>query len=95
MTNDQIPLHDPRRTGCFLELEDHLISTANLTRSIWLILQISEFDMNDSRNLDAISELANMAADHATAARFCYLNQKNIEDLDKIATQEIDQSQTI
>lgn len=77
MTRQHTFLHNPSRSECFLSLEDHIISAANLTRSIWLIFQIDELDLNDSRNLEALSELANVAADHATAARHCYLNHKN------------------
>ena len=63
-------LHNPARENYLLSLEEHIDCCAKVARSIWLILKHCDLDLSDNRNMDALSELANITADHASAAQF-------------------------
>jgi hypothetical protein len=62
-------LHNPARENYLLSLEEHIDCCARVARSIWLILKHCDLDLSDDRNMDALSELANITADHASAAQ--------------------------
>ena len=66
----QIPLHNPRREHQLLDIEEHIECCANVSRAAWLLLTLSEGDMCDRRNLQAIRQLVDITADHASAARY-------------------------
>jgi|APCry1669191812_1035378.scaffolds.fasta_scaffold112976_2 hypothetical protein len=70
----EIILHNPERESHMLSVEEHIECCANIARSLWLLLTYCELDLSDSRNIGALSELANMTADHASAAR-CRLSK--------------------
>ena len=74
-------LHNPARENYLLSLEEHIDCSANIARSIWLILKHCRLDLADNRNLEALSELANLTADHASAAQL-RLKRMNLEDID-------------
>ena len=60
-------LHDPTREHALQSLEAHLNAAANLTRAVWALIEGgSNFD--DQRTLNALRQLADSAADHASAA---------------------------
>lgn len=67
---NDILLHNPDRQENMLSIDEHIECCANIARSLWLLLTQCELDLGDSRNVDALSELANMTADHASAARY-------------------------
>jgi hypothetical protein len=62
-------LHNPARENYLLSLEEHIDCCAKVARSIWLILKHCDLDLSDDRNMEALSELANITADHASAAQ--------------------------
>lgn len=74
-------LHNPARENYLLSLEEHIDCCANVARSMWLILKHCNLDLGDNRNLDALTELANLTADHASAVklRFMSNDHENIE----------------
>lgn len=67
---NEILLHNPDRQSHMLSLDEHIECCNNIARSLWLLLTHCELDLSDTRNIDALSELANLTADHASAARY-------------------------
>ena len=63
-------LHNPSREKNILTVEEHLDCCVNVSRSLWLIFAGCQLDLQDRRNIEALSELADLIADHASAARF-------------------------
>ena len=76
--NDTL-LHNPEREDYLLSLEEHIDCCANIARSIWLILKHCNLDLSDNRNLDALTELANLTADHATAAKLRFMSMDQVD----------------
>jgi len=66
-------LHNPTRENNLLTIEEHLEVCANISRSLWLILSGCQLDLHDRRNIEALLELADLVADHASAARFRFI----------------------
>jgi hypothetical protein len=65
----EVFLHNPDREINMLSLDEHIGCCAKIARSLWLLLTHCELDLTDTRNIDALSELANLTADHASAAQ--------------------------
>jgi hypothetical protein len=48
---------------------------AYLTRALWLVMSSTDFSAGDKRDKDALQELASVAADHASAARYAWYRE--------------------
>lgn len=58
------------------DVEEHLNRAAWLTRALWLAMSSTCLTTEDKRDQDALQELANVAAEQASAARYAwYLGQ--------------------
>jgi hypothetical protein len=70
-------MHSPGLADNLRSLEEHLNCAAYLTRALWLVMSSTDFSAGDKRDKDALQELASVAADHASAARYAwYLEDK-------------------
>lgn len=67
-------LHWPGRADQLEDMEVHLGTAARLSRALWkaLIGHIGD----DQRDLEALRELANAVADHASAARYAFCKKQ-------------------
>jgi hypothetical protein len=65
-------MHAPLRADNLLSMEEHLNCAAYLTRAMWLVTTSSELNTEDKRDHDAIRELASVAAEHVSAARYLF-----------------------
>lgn len=68
------PLHNPDRIDDLRDVEEHLASAANYTRALWKIIVSADghCSLDDERTAEALRELADAAADHASAARYAF-----------------------
>jgi hypothetical protein len=65
-------LHHPARRGNLESIETHLHSAAGLCRALWELLTTLDEASLDPRTKLALEELASAAADHASAALYCF-----------------------
>lgn len=70
--DDKTMMHLPDRADDLRSVEEHLNSAAYLTRALWLVMSSPDFSAGDKRDKDALQELASVAADHASAARYAW-----------------------
>lgn len=74
---DAALLHRPDRLQQIRGLSEHVETTANLSRALWAHLAaLAGGDPSDrdlcERDVRGLLELADILADHASAARFCH-----------------------
>lgn len=65
-------MHAPDRADHLEDVEVHLNCVARLTRALWLAISSTDLSTEDKRDKDALQELADAAADHASAARYAW-----------------------
>jgi len=70
--DDAKMLHHPSRADHHESLEEHLNTTARLSRALWELMASPDLDTQDERSRDALKELASVVADHASAARYVF-----------------------
>jgi hypothetical protein len=73
--DDKTMMHSPDRADNLRSLEEHLNSAAYLTRALWLVMSSNDLSVEDKRDKDAHQELASVAADHASAARYAWYRE--------------------